>query len=132
MTTAAALNTGWLAGRRTGCPLGGRPFPITYRLSGRRAPAGLRGFAEFYRGRLRNLSFTRGVRTDAGVTVGRTTTSQMVARYRRAGYAASAHFISTFQGTFVRVTRRRRDVIGGFGQRRLVTTLAIPAVPVCE
>ena len=66
MRVTAARQTGWLSERRTGCPLGGPPLPVTYRLSGRRAPAGVRGVAEFDRGRLTGLSFTRGVRTTAG------------------------------------------------------------------
>ena len=134
MTRAAAVATGWLAHRGTGCPLGGTPLPITYRFSGPGAPSGLHGTAEFDGGRLRNLSFSGGVRTATGVTVGRTTTARMVARYRSAGFAASAAFVSTFGGTFVRVRRRPggADVIGGFARRRTVTTLAIPVVPVCE
>jgi hypothetical protein len=134
MPRAAAVATGWLANRSTGCPLGGTPLPITYRFSGATAPRGLHGTAEFHGGRLRALSFTGGVRTATGVTVGRTTTARMVARYRRAGFAASAQFVSTFGGTFVRVRRRPggADVIGGFARRRTVTMLAIPAVPVCE
>jgi hypothetical protein len=134
MPRAAAVATGWLANRSTGCPLGGTPLPITYRFSGPNAPRGLHGAAEFHGGRLRALSFTGGVRTATGVTVGRTTTARMVARYRRAGFAASAQFVPTFGGTFVRVRRRPggADVIGGFARRRTVTMLALPAVPVCE
>jgi hypothetical protein len=131
MTRTAAVATGWLAGRSSGCPLGGTP-PITYRFTGAKAPKGIKGSAEFTDGRLTTLSFTRGVRTSTGVTVGRTTTARMVARYRAAGFAASAHFVSTFQGTFVRVRRHGRDVVGGFGEGRVVTIVAIPAVPVCE
>jgi hypothetical protein len=133
MTRTAALATGWLANRRPGCELAS-PRPIDYRFSGPNAPRGLHGSAEFRRGRLRNLSFTGGVRTATGVTVGRTTTARMVARYRSAGFAASAQFVSTFGGTFVRVRRRSggADVIGGFARRRTVTTLAIPVVAVCE
>jgi hypothetical protein len=132
-TRTAAVATGWLANRRGGCPLES-PAPIDYRFSGPNAPRGLHGSAEFRGGRLRGLSFTGGVRTATGVTVGRTTTARMVARYRRAGFAASARFDSTFGGTFVRVRRRPGgvDVIGGFARRRTVTVLAIPAVPVCE
>jgi hypothetical protein len=133
MTRAAALATGWLANRRLGCELES-PRPIDYRFSGPKAPRGLHGTADFRNGRLRALSFTGGVRTAAGVTVGRTTTARMVARYRSAGFAASAQFVSTFGGTFVRVRRRPggADVIGGFARHRTVTVLAIPAVPVCE
>jgi hypothetical protein len=131
MTRSAALATGWLAERRPGCPLGGTP-PITYRLSGPNAPGAIRGSAEFEHHRLTTLSFTRGVRTSTGVTVRRTTTARMVARYRAAGFTASARFESTFQGTFVRVTRHGRDVVGGFGAGSVVTIIAIPAVSVCE
>ena len=131
MTRSAALATGWLAERRPGCPFGGTP-PITYRLTGPKAPGTIRGTAEFEKHRLSTLSFTRGVRTSTGVTVGRTTTARMVARYRAAGFTASARFESTFQGTFVRVTRHGRDVVGGFGEGSVVTIIAIPAVSVCE
>jgi hypothetical protein len=131
MTRSAALATGWLAERRPGCPLGGAP-PITYRLTGPKAPGAIRGSAEFENHRLTTLSFTRGVRTSTGVIVRRTTTARMVARYRAAGFTASARFESTFQGTFVRVTRHGRDVVGGFGEGSVVTIIAIPAVSVCE
>ncbi|HEX6621927.1 MAG TPA: hypothetical protein VF024_19845, partial [Solirubrobacteraceae bacterium] len=65
MTRAAALGTGWLAGRRPGCPLGGTP-PITYRFTGAKAPKGIKGSMEFVNGRLSTMSFTRGVRTTTG------------------------------------------------------------------
>jgi hypothetical protein len=131
MTRTAALATGWLADRGSGCPLGGTP-PITYRFSGAKAPKAMKGSAEFAGGRLTALSLTRGARTSTGVTVGRTTTARMVARYRAAGFTASASFVSTFQGTFVRVKRHGRDVVGGFGEGTVVTIVAIPTVPVCE
>jgi uncharacterized protein (DUF1501 family) len=132
MSRTAALATGWLSDRSAGCELQS-PRPITYRMSGRRAPAGVRGLAEFNAGRLTDMSFTRGVRTAAGVRVGRTTTARMVSRYRTAGFIASATFVDTFGGTFVRVRRRNgRDVLGAFTQGRVITTIAIPAVPVCE
>jgi hypothetical protein len=133
MTRAAAVATGWLAHRTTGCELAGPPLPVVYRFTGPRAPRGIVGDAEFDRGRLRNLSFTRGVRTAVGVRVGSTTTSDMVVRYRRAGFVASARFDHVFDGTFVTVRRPRGHVvIGGFGAHARVTTLAIPFVPVCE
>ena len=131
MTRTAAVATGWLAGRSTGCPLGGTP-PITYRFTGAKAPDAIKGSVEFVNGRLSTMSFTRGVRTSTGVTVGRTTTARMVARYRAAGFTASARFDRTFQGTFVRVRRHGRDVVGGFGEGTVVTIVAIPAVSVCE
>ena len=132
MRVTAARQTGWLADRRTGCPLGGPPLPVTYRLIGRRAPDGIRGIAEFNRGRLTGLSFTRGVRTAAGVTVGVTSSARMVARYRAAGFGASARYEGTFQGTFTNVRRGTRNVLGGFGEGAIVSLLAIPSVPVCE
>lgn len=131
MTRTDALGTGWLAGRRSGCPLGGTP-PITYRFTGAKAPRAIKGSAEFANNRLTTMSFTGGVRTSTGVTVGRTTAARMVARYRAAGFAASSRFESTFQGTFVRVRRHGRDVVGGFADASVVTIVAIPAVSVCE
>jgi hypothetical protein len=139
MTRAAALRTGWLARRGTGCELGGDPLPITYRLSGARAPTGVGGTAEFDGAskRLTNLSFTRGVRTATGVVVGQTTARGMVNRYRDAGFTARAQFVDTFLGTFVTVTRRGQQRIGGFANRRPsarrpISTLGIPFVPTCD
>lgn len=138
MTQSAALRTGWLANRGTGCELGGRPFPVTYQLSGSRAPDGVVGSAEFQRGRLRNLSFTRGVRTAAGVVVGRTTARGTVNRYRASGFRASAQFFDTFQGTFVAVQRGSgSQLLGAFARgrtsaRRPIAVLGIPYVPTCE
>jgi hypothetical protein len=132
MSRAAALKTGWLADRGSGCELGGPPLPVTYRFTGPKSPAGIAGTAEFHGKRLRVLSFTRGVRTSFGVTVRRTRTARMAARYRQAGFKASARFIDTFQGTFVTITRNGDQVLGGFGEHGIITMLAIPAVPVCE
>lgn len=137
MGPRAALRTGWLARRGRGCELGGPPIPVTYRLTGPRAPAGVVGVAEFRFGRLRNLSFSRGVRTATGVLAGRTTATEMVSRYRRAGFAARAQFAGVFQGTFVTVRRGGRQTIGGFARgrasaRRPLSALAVPFVPTCE
>lgn len=133
MRQSAALATGWLAGRTLGCELAGPRRPIVYSFTGPKAPAGVVGSAEFStRGRLRVLSFTKGVRTTKDVVVGATTHSRMVARYRAAGFSASARFDSTFQGTFVSVEGGGRQVMGGFGEGRVVAVLGIPAVPVCE
>src|SRR5512133_214839 len=52
MTRTAALATGWLGQRGSGCELGGRPFPITYRFTGRKAPHGIAGVAEFQHNKL--------------------------------------------------------------------------------
>jgi hypothetical protein len=132
VSRTAALSSGWLANRAPGCELAS-PRPVTYRFTGRRAPAGLRGVAQFDRGVLTNLSFTRGVRTATGVRVGRTTSARMVARYRAAGFVASARFVPTFQGTFVTVRRRNgRQVLGAFAERRVISIVGVPAVPVCE
>ncbi|MGI8802608.1 MAG: hypothetical protein ACR2KV_10615 [Solirubrobacteraceae bacterium] len=132
MTRTAALAPGWLAGRGRGCPLGGPPVPITYGFTGPRAPAGLKGFAEFDGGRLRVMSFTAGVHTAAGVTVGQTTSARMVSRYRSSGFSARARFDHTFGGTFVSVTRGTDQLIGAFATNGAISELAIPDVPVCE
>ena len=130
MTRAAAVSTGWLGSRAPGCELAS-PRPVTYRFTGPKAPSGLRGTAEFDNGGLTNLSFTAGVRTATGVHLG-TTTSRMVARYRTAGFSASARYVGTFQGTFVNVKRSGHQLVGGFGQRGRITVLAVPVIAVCE
>jgi hypothetical protein len=132
MGLRAALATGWLTDRQPGCELAGPPRPHTYRLAGPRAPAGIRGDAEFQRGRLLALSFTRGVRTRVGVTVGTTTTQRMIRRYRRAGFGVRAPFNPVFGGRFVSVRRNGRQVLGGFARGGVVRTLGVPFVPVCE
>lgn len=132
MTATAARQTGWLADRRIGCKLGGLPYPVGYSVTGRKAPPGIRGIIEFNRGRLTGMSFTRGVITTVGVTVGKTTTARMAARYRLAGYAVSSAFDTTFQGTFVNVSSHGHQRIGAFGEGATVTLLAIPRVPLCE
>lgn len=132
MRSDAALRTGWLARRDRGCELGGPPIPVTYRLTGPRAAGGIGGFAEFRFGRLRNLSFTRGVRTAVGVVPGTTPQRRMVALYRRAGFAVTTQFVDTFGGTFVTVRRPGRQVLGGFATRGRVRTIGIPYVPTCE
>jgi hypothetical protein len=132
MTRADAVATGWLGNRGKGCPLGGPPVPITYRFSGPKAPSGIRGTAEFASGHLSGLSFTRGVRTTAGVTVGKTRIVRMWQRYRALGFTASGRYDNTFQGTFVTVKRHGHTVLGGFGEGPTVTVLGLPDVPVCE
>lgn len=135
MGRPAALDTGWLSGRRTGCPLGGRPQPIDYALDGRSAPAALRGTAEFRGGRLTSVTVTGGARTATGVVPGTTTWPSMVRRYRRAGFRVSARYATTFGGTFVDVRRRRggATVLGGFAEKgRPVSVLGIPFVPTCD
>jgi hypothetical protein len=132
MTRAAGLRTGWLAHGGPGCELGGRPFPITYTLSGPSAPSGVRGTAQFVHGRLQALSFSRGVRTGKGVWVGHTRTSRMVSAYSGGGFSASARFDPVFGGTFVTVKRGGKNVIMGFARHGVVIELGIPFVPVCE
>jgi hypothetical protein len=132
MTRADAVATGWLGNRGKGCELSGPPVPITYRLSGPKAPSGIRGTAEFANGHLSDLSFTRGVRTSAGITVGKTRLVRMWQRYRALGFTASGRYDNTFQGTFVTVKRHGHTVLGGFGEGPTVTILGLPDVPVCE
>lgn len=132
MTRQAALATGWLAQRSPGCELAGPPRPITYRLTGPRAPKSVAGTAEFTSGRLRQLSFTKGVRTAAGIEVGRSTALQMVRRYRAAGFAATSRYDSTFQGTFVTALRSGKPRIAGFATHGTLDILAIPSVSTCD
>ena len=132
MSRASALATGWLANRQPGCELAGPPRPRTYDLTGRAAPRRVRGSAEFRSGRLISLSFTRGVRTAVGVTVGTTSAAGMVGRYRAAGFGATARFDPVFGGRFVSVRRAGRQVLGGFARGGAVRTLGVPFVPVCE
>jgi hypothetical protein len=132
MTRTAAVATGWLGNRGKGCELGGPPVPITYRFSGPQAPDGISGTAEFRGGHLRGLSFSRGVRTTAGVTVAKTRLVRMWQRYRALGFTASGRYDNTFQGTFVTVKRHGHTVLGGFGEGPTVTVLGLPDVPVCE
>ena len=132
MGRGAAVDTGWLAHRTQGCELG-RPIPITYQINGPKAPPQVRGSVDFVKGRLDNISLTRGVRTRVGVVVRRSTAKQMVRRYRRAGFSASSEFVSTFGGRFVTVERHGKIVLGGFARtHHKLQVLAVPAVPVCE
>ena len=132
MTRAVAVKTGWLADRAPGCELAS-PRPITYLFTGPKAPGGLRGSAQFDRGRLSVVSFSGGVRTRVGVRIGAPTV-RMVSKYRNAGFAASSMFSPVFAGTFVSVQRERggRQVLGAFAKGGHVKNLAVPAVPVCE
>lgn len=133
MSRTAALDTNWLSNRHSGCPLGGKPYPIDYDIEGAEAPAGLKdATAEFTNGVLSNLAFTGGVRTATGVVPGKTTWASMVKRYRDAGFKVSSHYLDTFGGTFVNVKRKGKQVIGGFAQGKVVTSIGVPYVPVCE
>lgn len=135
MSRLASLDTGWLGDRSTGCKLGGKPYPITYRFTGAEAPAGIDGSAEFNRGKLTNLSFNGGVRTATGVVPGKTSVTSMVTRYRNAGFKVSARYDTTFVGTFVTVKRKGGGdaVMTGFADRKKpVGILGIPYVPLCE
>ncbi len=64
---------------------------------------------------------------------GKTTSAGMVRRYRDAGFKATARYVDTFAGTFVTVRRQSgKRVLGGFAEDKVVGTLGIPYVPVCE
>jgi hypothetical protein len=135
MSRMASLDTGWLGARSTGCKLGGKPYPIDYELTGAKAPAGIKGSAEFQQGELANMSFTGGVRTATGVTPGATSWPSMVTKYRDAGFKVLARYDSTFAGTFVTVKRRKRgpSVMVGFAPKgKVVETIGVPYVPLCE
>jgi hypothetical protein len=131
MTRAAALRTRWLAHKAPGCELAS-PRPVTYQLNGSHAPAGLRGSVEFTSNKLSNVSVSRGGRTALGVAVGYTSVPRMVSRYRAAGFHAKARFDSTFQATFVDVTRNGKPVIEGLAEGPVISLLAIPFVPTCD
>lgn len=133
MLRSDAVDTAWISNRRPGCELGGPPLPIVYRLRGPRAPSATVGSVEFTGGRLRTVLVSRGARTALGIRVRRSTVTDMVSRYRAAGYDATAQYIDTFQGTFVYVKRAGRQVLGGFASGgSVITLLGIPFVPVCE
>ena len=133
MSRTAALDTGWLSNRHSGCPLGGKPYPIDYDLRGSSAPAGLGGTAEFTGGKLTNLAFDKGVRTATGVVPGKTPWAVMVDRYRHAGFRVSARYEPTFGGTFVNVKRAGgKKVLSAFADGKVVDALGLPHVPVCE
>jgi hypothetical protein len=132
MTRAAALATGWLADRGKGCPLGGPPVPITYRIDRASAPRAIRGIATFVRGRLARMSFSRGVSTAVGVIVGESTVAQMVSRYRKAGFEVTRRFEPTLQATFVTVTHNGEAVLGGFASKNVIELLSIPRTQGCD
>jgi hypothetical protein len=135
MSRMTALDTGWLGTKSTGCKLGGKPYPITYSLTGAKAPKGIKGSAEFQQGKLANMSFTGGVRTATGVVPGTTSWPSMVERYREAGYKVGARYDSTFVGTFVTVKRRKGgdSVMVGFAEKgKAVGTIGVPYIPLCE
>jgi hypothetical protein len=131
MTRSAATHTGWLSDEGKGCPLGGPPIPVTYQFTGSLAPRGIEGSAQFDHGKLTNLSFSKGVRTANGVQVGSLLT-RMASAYRSDGFKVRSHYLDTFGGTFVDVSKGRRQVIGAFGTHRRVEAIALRAVPVCE
>src|SRR5690348_5464888 len=107
MSRLAALDTGWLGDKQTGCKLGGKPYPIDYTLSGAKAPKVVSGTAEFTGGKLANMTFSKGVRTATGVIPGVTSWPSMVKRYRDAGFRVVARYDEVFVGTFVSVKRRK-------------------------
>lgn len=133
MSRMAGLDTGWLSNRTSGCELGGKPYPIGYQIKGAEAPAGIDGMVEFNSGRLTTMTFDGGVKTATGVVPGTTTWPSMVKRYRNAGFKVRARFEETFQATFVTVKRPGgRQVIGGIADGKVVKTIGIPYVPLCE
>lgn len=133
MSRTAGLDTGWLSNKQTGCPLGGKPYPIGYQLKGAEAPAGINGIVEFNGGKLATMTFDGGVKTATGVIPGTTTVSGMIKRYRNAGFKASARFDETFGATFVTIRRQGgKQVMTGFADNKVVDRIGIPYVPVCE
>lgn len=135
MSRVAALDTGWLGEKQTGCKLGGPPYPIDYTLTGAKAPKGITANAEFSAGKLANVTFSKGVRTAAGVVPGITSWPSMVKRYRDRGFKVSARYDSIFGGTFVNVKRRRSGalVMTGFAEKgKSIGMIGVPYIPLCE
>lgn len=132
MSQTAGVGTKWLSNRGTGCVLGGKPYPVTYRLDGPKAPKGINGGAEFNDGKLTSLTFRSGVRTAVGVVPGQTTWAGMAARYRDAGFKVQTRFDATFQGTFVHVRRSGKSVMTAFADKKVIDTLGVPYLPLCE
>lgn len=136
MTRAAAVRTGWLSDRTTGCELAGKPYPLVYRLDGRGAPKAVEGTATFANGRLTLFTFTAGVRTANGTTPGVTDLAQAKARYSRAPYSAQTT-TSQLDGTrFLRVRKRGRDAFEMFTKtadgRGPISLIGLPYVPICD
>lgn len=132
MGQSAALNTGWLSDRQTGCRLGGKPYPVGFALDGKKAPKGIRARVEFNGGRLTTVTATGGVKTATGVVPGQTTWAGMASRYRNAGYKVSARYDDVFQGTFVHVRRKGEAVMTGFAETKVLSMIGIPYIPLCE
>jgi hypothetical protein len=130
MARSAALGTGWLGRKTKGCKFA--PHPVTYTMTGTKAPAKVTGLVEFRHGKLTSISISHGVHTATGVIVGKSTSAQMVSDYRKAGFGASTAFDPTLGGRFTTVKRNGSDVIQGFGVHKIVTLLAIPAVQLCD
>jgi len=133
MTRADAVATGWIAGKQLGCELAGPNRGTTYRFTGPKAPSGLVGTVDFSKaGRLVNISTSRGARTAVGVVVNVSTVKQMVAKYRNAGYKATARFDDVFQGTFVNISKNGKLKFQGFADKSVIGALAVPNLPLCE
>ena len=135
MSSTSALDTGWLSDKQTGCKLGGRPYPVDYRLAGAKAPTGITGSAEFSGGKLADMTFSKGVRTAAGVVPGVTSWPSMVKRYRDRGFKVVARYDEVFVGTFVTVKRKKGgdSVMVGFAEKgKSIGMIGVPYIPVCE
>ena len=133
MARMVALDTGWLNDRQTGCPLGGKPYPIGYALNGASAPAAIDARAEFVDQKLQTITASKGVRTATGVVPGKTTWASMVTRYRNAGFKVSARYDDVFQLTFVHVKRKGgKPVMTGIAENKIVDSVGVPFIPLCE
>jgi hypothetical protein len=135
MSSLSALDTGWLGDKQTGCKLGGKPYPVDYTLTGAKAPKGISASAEFDHGKLANITFSKGVRTAAGVVPGITSWPSMVKRYRDRGFKVSARYDEVFVGTFVNVKRKHGGalVMTGFAEKgKSIGMIGVPYIPLCE
>lgn len=136
MTRAAAVRTGWLSDRTTGCELAGKPYPLVYRLDGKGAPAAVDGTATFANGRLTLFTFTAGVRLANGTTPGVTTLQQAKARFSAAPYSAQITTSQLDGSKMLRVRKSGRDAFEAFTKtpdgKGPISLLGVPYVPVCD
>ncbi len=121
MTRSAAYATGVLRSSSQIC-LDRKSPPVAYVSDGPRATPGVKVTAYFPSGRnsrLTHLIASSGATTELGIRPGVSTAAQMIARYRRAGYAVKTQWIDDLGLTLVNVSRRGRPVIAGMVNTRL-------------
>lgn len=135
MTRRAATATGWLRSSSETCNDRAGALPQVMRADGPRAAPAVNLSAYFRsgaNGKLTHLMFSGGARTELGIRPGVSTAAQMIARYRRAGFAVRSSYSRDYGGTFVEARRHGKLVMTGLapgrvGARRALTIVAIPS-----